>query len=696
MAMKNKKILVLVFFLILNFLPQIFVLLSQPDNLMNWYLTDDAFYYFKTAQNIAEGNGITFDGLASTNGFHPLWMVICVPVFALARYDLFLPLRVIAAIQILMNAASGYLLYSIFSKKISKTTAWIVAIFWMFYSPIHELTTKSGLETGLNAFMLIVLIYALSKLSWGESDENHFWEIFRVGLCGAGVLLSRLDNIFILIMAGVWLVFRGKRISNISQIDFLLILVSVTASFFFRLESNENIFDYLSFLYLLIGFSLVIKPTLLYLFQCYESDPEKITIRYLIKPFLAISLSSGLIFIILYVLYDVLHVLKGFPRSTVMIDWVFSLFLIGGYHLYLIKRDLVNGSKKEDVSLKSNWRVWMSRAVGYFSPISITLIIYLIFNYRYAGTAMPVSGQIKRWWGTLPNTVYGQPIKTFTGVIKELLDPSRERGPFWLLMQPLGVAANKLKVFLGYPQTENVFDPVNISVIAGVIILVVALLFFGKQSGKFKKYALTLVLLPILTGALFHAMSYKSTGYLHAKSWYWIGEMILIILFLSILLTIFLEIVEKRSWGKKFTSISTLIVCGVLWGMFSLSILQQFPLNGKVPLEYDIDGEVQFIRAQTKPGDVIGMTGGGLTAYFVPNRTILNLDGLINSADYFRRLQDGEVTEYLIENNMKYVYGEELIFLDSDPYRWIFSDTLTVMKKGPYFYLYAYQPITTP
>jgi len=34
---------------------------------------------------------------------------------------------------------------------------------------IHELTTKSGLETGLNAFMLIALIYALSKLSWGES-----------------------------------------------------------------------------------------------------------------------------------------------------------------------------------------------------------------------------------------------------------------------------------------------------------------------------------------------------------------------------------------------------------------------------------------------------------------------------------------------------------------------------------------------
>ena len=167
MVMKNKKHIIFVIFLILNMLPQIFVIISQSDNLLNWYSTDDAFYYFKTAQNIAEGNGITFDGLAPTNGFHPLWMVICVPIFALAKYDLFLPLRVLAAIQIFMNAASGYLLFLIISEKISKTTAWAAAIFWMFFPPIHELTTKLGLETGLNAFFLIAFIYFLSKLSWG-------------------------------------------------------------------------------------------------------------------------------------------------------------------------------------------------------------------------------------------------------------------------------------------------------------------------------------------------------------------------------------------------------------------------------------------------------------------------------------------------------------------------------------------------
>ena len=695
-AMKNKKILIFVIILILNFLPQIFVLLSQPDNFMNWNINDDAFYYFKTAQNIAEGNGITFDGIAPTNGFHPLWMVICVPVFALARYDLILPLRVLAAVQIFLNAASGYLLFLIFSEKISRTTAWVVAIFWMFFPPIHEITTKTGLETGLNAFMLIAFIYLLSKLLWGEGNENRSKDIFWVGLCGAGVLLGRLDNIFLLIMVGVWLVFQGKKINSISQIDFLLILFSATASFFFRFNSSEYIFNYLPFLYLLICFSLVFKPALLYIFRCYESNDDKNTIRFLINTFAAISLSSGLIFIILFIFHDVLHLLKGFPRSAVVIDWAISLILIGGHHLYQQERGLKNGSKEEDISLETNWRIWMNRALGYFSPISITLVIYLIVNSQYAGSAMPVSGQIKRWWGTLPNTVYGQPITTFTGVIKGLFDPSRENGPFWLITRPLNFSVSKLKTLLGFSQVENMFGHIYIVGIVWIIFLAILYLLIIRQSIKFKKHARNLALFPLFTGALFHAMSYKSTGYLHVRDWYWIGEMILIILFLSILLTIFIEMIEERSSGKIFTHILTFLVCGVLWGIFSVSILQQFPLNGQVPHQYDLDGEARFIGSQTEPGDVIGMTGGGLTAYFIPDRTIINLDGLINSADYFRKLQDGEISEYLVENNVKFIYGEELVLLDSDPYRWIFTDTLTVLKIGSYFNLYTYQPAPTP
>ena len=50
---------------------------SDAYNLPNhWFTRDDAYYYFKVAQNISEGHGSTFDGINLTNGYHPLWMLV--------------------------------------------------------------------------------------------------------------------------------------------------------------------------------------------------------------------------------------------------------------------------------------------------------------------------------------------------------------------------------------------------------------------------------------------------------------------------------------------------------------------------------------------------------------------------------------------------------------------------------------------
>src|SRR5512145_2884009 len=84
--------------------------LSDGQNLSwRWFVRDDAYYYFKVAQNIAEGHGSTFDGINLTNGYHPLWMLICVPIFALARFDLILPLRVLLVVMAGFQAASAIL-----------------------------------------------------------------------------------------------------------------------------------------------------------------------------------------------------------------------------------------------------------------------------------------------------------------------------------------------------------------------------------------------------------------------------------------------------------------------------------------------------------------------------------------------------------------------------------------------------------
>jgi len=111
---------------------------------------------------------------------------------------------------------------------------------------------------------------------------------------------------------------------------------------------------------------------------------------------------------------------------------------------------------------------------------------------------------------------------------------------------------------------------------------------------------------------------------------------------------------------------------------------------------YDMEGEQQFLAARTRPGDVIGMTGGGLIGYFMPERTILNLDGLINSAAYFELLKENRLEEYHRQVGTDFIYGDEQILLDSDPYRWTYTGRLSMAAQGPYYRLFKYCPDGCP
>ncbi len=62
---------------------RIALVLSLPYDKLVGLFDDDAFYYFGVAHNIAAGHGSTFNGLDPTNGYHPLWLGLLVPVFAL-------------------------------------------------------------------------------------------------------------------------------------------------------------------------------------------------------------------------------------------------------------------------------------------------------------------------------------------------------------------------------------------------------------------------------------------------------------------------------------------------------------------------------------------------------------------------------------------------------------------------------------
>src|SRR6188474_2715798 len=47
-------------------------------------LSDDGYYVLAIARRIALGQGVTYDGATLTNGFQPLWVFLCAPLFWLS------------------------------------------------------------------------------------------------------------------------------------------------------------------------------------------------------------------------------------------------------------------------------------------------------------------------------------------------------------------------------------------------------------------------------------------------------------------------------------------------------------------------------------------------------------------------------------------------------------------------------------
>jgi hypothetical protein len=198
-------------------------------------------------------------------------------------------------------------------------------------------------------------------------------------------------------------------------------------------------------------------------------------------------------------------------------------------------------------------------------------------------------------------------------------------------------------------------------------------------------------LLPLFAGCFISIISYKATGYLHAKSWYWICEMVLIVLLGGILLEFF----RRRLHDLKIPPLAFQWGAGLLCALILLPLILNigiaFSWNVSAGAEHAYITETRDIEQITPPGAVIGMTGGGVTAYFIHDRTIINLDGLINSKEYFNELQKGNADNFFASNHMGYVYGAPSMVLDSDPFRWVLSGRLTPIKEFSDNTLYRYQ-----
>jgi len=192
----------------------------------------------------------------------------------------------------------------------------------------------------------------------------------------------------------------------------------------------------------------------------------------------------------------------------------------------------------------------------------------------------------------LPNTVYGQPIRTLGSALSSLLNTDAESGPFWLVTRPLYLVAVWLSRLLSLPVSQpGNPHPLMLVLVWGALIafgLVVA----QTSAQRFNQLADRYALLPWAVGCLMHALSYKASGYLHVKYWYWIGEMLLILLTCAILVALLLERLEKQERVQAFVGWLAKGIALVIWLLFSIGLVRDFPLNGGVEPLYDIEGPI--------------------------------------------------------------------------------------------------------
>jgi hypothetical protein len=676
----RKKILSLLPQLVLVLLfvgASVYIALSPPASLMNWYNNDDGFFYFKAAQHIAAGQGSTFDGINPTNGYHPLWMLVCVVVFWLFRADLLTPLRVIVVLFGVMQAVSAVLVYEVLKDRLGKLLSFILTAGFFSCWVVFNNTFSGGLESALSC-MMTVIVWSMA-IQYRDRGQFSFKGLLLVGLAGGLTVLSRLDNLIFVAFLGIWLVFDQRRDRGMLTADLLAAMILTAAVSIWRAGYDVYTIqrEVLAMVFLLaagtIGFSAL---TGLFSFKglLKQGCPSwlKIGITWLST---AAVLWAGIF------LLNRVGFISVFSKS--ILAALTAIWLV-----YIVISRLLNQKQTEEAGGLDVWPVlrgWILKPVGYFLPVLLVFGAYLIWSQVNFHTPMPVSGQIKQWWGTLGSTTYGSPIRTATDLQDYLLGVS---GPF-------GLVYNLPFVRVFNPEGSN--WKVNagfwlvLALVAGLGLWLVR-----KNQPTLKIPALALPALAL--AGVYRIAYFYIVGYVHLRSWYWTVESLFDFILLAGVVWIWFAVLKANPVGRWLVWIAAAAV--LLWqgqGMISgLSGLYNYSQAARTNEDYL--GVARLLQADTEDGAIIGTPGGGSLSYFIQNRTIVNLDGLMNSKEYFDALRKYDTRPLMNRMGIQYIFASDYTITSSPPYKPIFDGCLQFDQQvyGKVLYRYTCQQDQQP
>jgi len=534
------------------------------------------------------------------------------------------------------------------------------ALLWGIYPGIYGVSTVLGMESSISIFFIILLLSkSVEYLNQAKHDLCRNRDLLLLGTLGGLTILARLDNLFVVAIIGVFFIFRIKKIPATVIFDLLAITISIFVAWIFRL-GPEGVVANKSSMYPMLFLSLLLEPIALYFLGCYLSKKSLSNVQLIIRIALTGMISFVIEYITLFILFK-LKITPMFSNSIVVMDAIISSFLVIAIHL-LFKPT----AKAENTPIitfcnwvKLHWNQVLLEGMSYGSPIAVLVGSYMIFNKITFGSFSPVSGQIKHWWSTMPNTVYGR-AESLLGIMG--LSSGGGNGPWGLLTSKV------------YQVADLVFKPlssmdVNLAfVILCAVVVILFLLLLKAQDGKLARKFFTMMLPALLIGCIFQYTYYFATGYTHTRGWYWMAEMLTIVLCVCLVIDGLFSWLDRTKQKVKPSLIFTSLI-GLLLTINHVQFITKLaPMNVPKEKQAYYLAEVTEIEFYTQPGSKIGMTGGGLMSYFLPDRTIVNLDGLINSVEYFNAMKSGKAAQFLDAIPLNFVFGKPYMLLESDPY----------------------------
>jgi hypothetical protein len=150
-------------------------------------LPDAAFHYLTIARHLVGGLGPTFDTLAATNGFQPLWMGVVSGLTGLLGPHNPWTLYGVLAAGVFLDGLVALVVYRLLLGAFANRTAALVGTAAYWWNPMAVALSVNGLETAASLLSLATVVWLLVRRSPGGG--------WLLGVaCGLAVL-ARLDNL---------------------------------------------------------------------------------------------------------------------------------------------------------------------------------------------------------------------------------------------------------------------------------------------------------------------------------------------------------------------------------------------------------------------------------------------------------------------------------------------------------------------